>query len=469
MAWAVAAARDSQLSGDPLARAMANDMTHMLTLAQGQTSEKGSTELNLLDANDALSLYDARTPMPLRLWHLWASCSTEPGPQCADPDLEKSLIAGDPGNAFVLLVVQAVMEAAARTQMYTELAGAAAQDPCHQVATDSTAAKNSAALKTSCNDQAKRQAREDAYQGAEKKLEAVQASRRAEWLKRFDVANRYDDFAQDFKSPVLAAVKKRPLPPSWTSLSEVPSEFVGLLNAFPQHQWMAEVLSNALIGAATTISVSTLCAQTGSVTGDSTDATVAAKNAARCARLGELVLRNPKNSAASVVVVLTHLEKHPISLRAAAFATLDKRKKFDPTDLFKFDWVALREILARATSQGDVAVIPSALAWIEAQSAKLTEKTAQDLAAEADALKAQEAEIEARQKAEEQSDKAQALAAAQLAAEAATNAVSDAALTDSVDAAVSAARAAEAVESQAPAAPGSEAPGSEAPGSDAPK
>jgi hypothetical protein len=408
VAWAAAAARDSQLSGDPLARAMANDMTQVLALAQGTGPNPQSARLDLLDANDLITLYDVRAQMPLRLWHLWASCTAEPGPQCRDPELEKSLIAGDVGNAFVLLVVQGVMDSAARTQMYTELSHAAAQDPCNG-GTSKTA--GTAQAKENCGEQAQQQRRDDAYQHAEEKLQAAQSVRRAEWLKRFDVANRYDDFAQAFKAPLQAVVKKRPLPPSWTALAQVPTEYLGLLEAFPQHQWMAELLSNAVVGAATTMSVPMICAPTavasagailtGAATASAESSQVnaqtvmsldaaARKNVVRCERLAELVLRNPKNSAASAVVVLTNLQNHPMTLRMAAFGTLERRKKFEPSDLFKFDWVGLREILARASIHGDIAAIPNAFAWADAQTAKLAEKTAQDLAKEADERKALE-------------------------------------------------------------------------------
>jgi hypothetical protein len=377
LAWATASARDAQLSADPLARAMANDLSQLLSLAE-QNSAPSNSEFTLLDKNDRLALYDVRTPMPVRLWHFWAGCLREAGSQCTDPALEKSLVAGDAGNAFVLLAVRSVADNVSRGQMYTQMAQSEAGDSCIGAAAD-------LAAKPACTDQAKRAARNAAKERAAA-FEKAQTERTAEWLKRFDVATRYDDFAQDFKAPVLAMVKKRPLPPGWTALIDVPAEYAALVSGFPEEQWMAEVLSNAIVGSAVYASISAVCTRDGA--SNSSNSNTETANAApsqaieRCGRVAGMVLRNPKNSFASAVAVIEHLQTHPIQLRAKAFNAMSELKNPQLTDVFKLDWLSLRELLARAIRQGDVAAIPGVFSWLDAQAAKIADKTAADVAKE---------------------------------------------------------------------------------------
>ena len=69
--------------------------------------------------------------------------------------------------------------------------------------------------------------------------------------------------------------------------------------------------------------------------------------------------------------------------RINAFSGLATQKVVAPSILLTLDWLALRSVLNKAATQGDVAAIPDALAWAELAYAKIPDKSAEVIAAEA--------------------------------------------------------------------------------------
>ena len=105
---------------------------------------------------------------------------------------------------------------------------------------------------------------------------------------------------------------------------------------------------------------------------------------AQCARVANLILANPKNSAASAWFALRSAKDHVFAKRMNAFDGIATRKAVDPMILLTLDWLALRGVLNKAATQGDVAAIPDALAWAELAYAKIPNKPSDVIAADAE-------------------------------------------------------------------------------------
>ena len=331
--WVKDVAHDMQLSADPLARAMADIALQFM--ATDANREPGAL-IGRLTPDQIDILYSAKTSVPIRILLLQAACVYyNQEALCGDAKLAESLLADDGKNAFTVLIAESLRASAAMEAL-----------------------QNVTALNGK-----KAEYRELA--------EAQKALSSARVLKALNVASEYYDYAQAYKAPILIAVKRRPPPPE--VLASLPIEVAGLAAAFAPEEIAAEFFTNALI-----TSTESSYRQTSACALPETT-----ELKAQCARIAELILANPKNSAASAGFALSRNQEHSYMTRINAFGGIATQKAVDPSILLSLDWLALRSVLNKAATQGDVAAIPDALAWAESAYAKIPDKSADVIAAEA--------------------------------------------------------------------------------------
>jgi hypothetical protein len=370
--WVNSVAKDSELSNNKLARAMAQDVLFVSDLQQEKVKGINPKVPEPLSAEDKIDLYNANQDVQLRLWHLATSCTANSqAPHCADPLLAESFRKADPGNAFLILVASSI-----------------------------DVGFNSYGLE-----------------------EEARTLNRAKLIKALASATHYDDFAQDFKAPLLQAVKNRPLPSSWKTMMELPIEAAAIVAAFPEEQLVAQ-FPPYFISAMLTMPASMLCDQEGK-----TDKT--------CERIAMLALKKPSNSL-GFMMFLKDDAQNPLVVRAKALAVVGESKDPQAADLLKVNWMGLRSVLAIASKRGDVAAIEPAFAWAEAEVAKLPAKSPEAIAKEA----TRKAELEAMMKRESADSEARTSAAKeQVEAMKAAEAAAAKAVDEAVNAAGEAARA----------------------------
>ena len=352
--WAKDVARDMQLSADPLARAMA-DVSLQLWAAQDDAKVLSSR----LTVEQKQALYSAKTPVPVRILYLQVACfGYGHDPLCRDAKLADALIAADAKNAFTILLAESMRDS-----------------PEKQVL-DSVQGANSKA----------------ADYGMSYKSQVAKSAMRA--LPKLVASTEYYDYAQAFKAPILAAIKRRPPPPE--VFASLPIEVAALAAAFAPEEIAAEVLANAVI----------ISNQRNYRRIDACGAPKSNELKAECARIASLILANPKNSAMSAGFALSQSEDHPYSKRLSLFDNIGHHKVDDPMNLLTLDWLALRSVLNKAATQGDVAAIPDALNWAELAYAKIPNKSPEMIAAESKARAEREAKWEAQAQAQAQADSA---------------------------------------------------------------
>jgi hypothetical protein len=369
LAWVNSVAKDSELSSNKLARAMAQDALYLIDLQKKTDGANKAKMPEPLSAEDKLDLYNANQDIQLRLWHLATSCTANnQAPHCADPLLAESFRKADPGNAFLILVASSI-----------------------------DVGFNSYGLE-----------------------EEARTLNRAKLIKALASATHYDDYAQDFKAPLLKAVKDRPLPSSWKTMMELPIEAAAIVAAFPEEQLVAQ-FPPYFMSATLTMPASMLCEQEGKID-------------KACERIAVLALKKPSNSL-GFMMFLREEAQNPLVVRAKALALVGESKDPRAADLLKVDWMGLRSVLAIASKRGDVAAIEPAFAWAEAEVAKLPAKSPEAIAQEA----TRKAELEAMMKRESADSEArtgaakeqvEAMKAAEEAAKAAVKAAGAEARTD---------------------------------------
>ena len=344
LSWAKDVARDMQLSADPLARAMAD-----LSLRFWAAQENQEVLTSQLSTAQKVALYSAKTPVPERILYLLAACVGYGNQDalCGDAKLTDALTAADAKNAFTVLLAESIRDSA-ETQALERAENAEPQITDYDEFVKAQTVKSSARL-----------------------------------LPKLSASNAYYDYAQAFKTPILIAVKRRP-PPSEV-LARLPTEVSALAAAFAPEEIAAEMFVNALI--------STINANYRQISACAASQSTELK--AECARIADLILANPKNSAASAKVALNASKNHPYTKRLEAFFSGSNQKVFDPINLLKLDWLALRSVLNKAATQGDVAAIPDALAWADQAYAKIPNKSAEVIAAEAKASADEQAQWKA--------------------------------------------------------------------------
>ena len=344
LSWAKDVARDMQLSADPLARAMAD-----LSLRFWAAQEKQEILTSRLSAAQKDALYSAKTPVPVRILYLQAACIGYGNQDalCSDAKLTDALIADDSKNAFTVLLAENIRAGAEIEALERDEAEPKITD--YDEFIKAQTAKNSARL-----------------------------------LPKLIASTAYYDYAQAFKAPILIAVKRRPPPPE--VFASLPIEVSALAAAFAPEEIAAEMLANSLISATSSnYHQGRVCA-----------APQNAELKAECAKIVDLILDNPKNSAVSAGFALSQSENHPYSKRISAFGSPSSSlKAFDPINLLTLDWLALRSVLNKAATQGDIAAIPDALAWAELAYAKIPNKSAEVIAAEAKASADEQAQWKA--------------------------------------------------------------------------
>lgn len=366
--WVKDLAHDMQLSADPLARAIAEVALHVLTAAANKDT---NASMVTFTEEQKQALYSSKTAMPMRILLLQSACAGfyNQDALCSDPKLAQALIADDGKNAFTVLIAESLRANAAL-----------------QALTASTTDKG----KKSPNPQFRALALQLEKQGNAKMLQALSLS------------NEYYDYAQAFKAPILIAVKRRPPPPEM--LASLPIEISALAAAFAAEEIAAEAFANTLIiWTETNYRHASPCAL---------PETVELK--AQCTRIASLILANPKNSAASAGFALRNAEDHAFAKRINLFDGIERQKAVDPSILLTLDWLALRAVLNKAATQGDVSAIPDALAWAELAYAKIPNKSADLIAAETKAHEEQKAMWEAELARNSSTDSAQVAAAAQV-------------------------------------------------------
>jgi hypothetical protein len=335
--WAKQVALDMQLSAEPLARATAEVSLQMMA----NTSRSAPTPLTQAQIQ---ALNSSKTPIPIRLLYLYAACANySPHAVCSDEKIADALSADDAKNAFTVLSAELLYANAARDRIKK----ARAEPKGENLNTEFEALAKHEHLKI-----------------ALRTLKALSAS---------DV---FYDYAQDYKQPILLAVKRRPPPAE--AFASLPAEIAMLLAAFPPEELAAEAFVNNLI-------------IQNRRSGYSLTACLTPSNAqlkAQCARAADLILANPKNSLASAGFTLTDNPQHTYAVRTLSLFSSFAQKELEPAALLSLDWLGLRGVLSKAANQGDVAAIPDALAWAEAASAKLPNKSAAVLADEAKATAA---------------------------------------------------------------------------------
>ncbi len=338
LSWGKDVARDMQLSADPLARAMAD-----ISLRFWAAQENQEVLTTRLTAEQKGALYSAKTPVPERILYLLAACAGfgNQDALCGDAKLTDALIAADFKNAFTILLAESIRDSA-ETQ---------------------------------------------ALERTEEFLKAQAAKNSVRLLPQLLVTNTYYDYAQAFKAPILIAVKRRPPPPE--VLVSLPTEVSTLAAAFAPEEMAAEMFANAVIFSTAS-----------SYRGGGCAAPQSTELKAECVRIADLILANPKNSVLSAGLALGQSENHPYSKRISAFTSASNQKAFDPAMLLTLDWLALRTVLNKAATQGDVAAIPDALAWAELAYAKIPNKSVEVIAAEAKASAEQQAKWQAEMAAE---------------------------------------------------------------------
>ncbi len=348
-AWVGQLAQDMQLSADPLARAMAEIALQVLAAT---TSDDAKTSIGRLSADQKAALYSAKTSVPVRILLLQAACAGiyDQDALCGDPKLADALLADDGRNAFTVLIAESLRAHAAllALQAETKVNGKKSPNP--------------------------------EFRALAKAQETLASAR---VLKALSLSREYNDYAQAFKTPILIAIKRRPPPPE--VLAGLPIEVSGLVAAFAPEELAAESVANAVI----------TWTQMNYRHAGACAFPEAIELKAQCARIANLILANPKNSVVSAGFALRNLEDHAFSKRINAFDGIERQKVIDPTILLTLDWLALRTVLNKAATQGDVAAIPDALAWAELALAKIPNKPADVIAAESKARAEQEAKWQA--------------------------------------------------------------------------
>ena len=370
--WVKQLAQDMQLSANPLARTMAELALQSLAESSGDQSKSSMGRLN---EEHKRALYSAKTSVPIRILLLQAACAGHYNqePLCDDAKLVDALIADDAKNAYTVLYAESLR------------AGAATR------ALERTPTSNGAKIPDS------------KYADLAKALEFHSSAR---VLKALAVVSEYYDYAQAFKAPVLLAVKRRP--PPTEVLASFPIEVAALAAAFAPEEIAAEVVANGLIIATeSTYRQMSACALPESV-----------ELTKQCARVANLILANPKNSAASAGFALRGAKDHAFAKRMSAFHDIANQKAVDPMILLTLDWLALRSVLNKAATQGDVAAIPDALAWAELAYAKIPNKPSEVIAAELKEREAHQAKWQAERERAQSTEAAEAAAAVQAASEA---------------------------------------------------
>lgn len=344
--WAKEIAHDMQLSADPLARGMAEISLQLIAVNAGAKQIPFQ-----LTQDQKLALYSLQTPMPLRILYLHVACGgyTQDA-VCDDIKMADALIAGDSKNAFAVLLGESYRANATIT-----------------VLKNAQSASNSKKTNLELQDLIKVQ----------------KAQNETHVLQGLAASNNYYDYAQEYKAPILIAVKHRPPPPE--VLASFPIAVAGVVAAFAPEDIASEVFVNGFIAfAQTSYRLRNVCSypETAAIT-------------AQCARISELILANRKNSAVSAALAL-HLDKnHDYTKRMTVFSSIERRKVIDPTILLSIDWLALRGVLNKAVTEGDVAAIPAALNWAEMAYAKIPNRSPEAIATEAKARAKRAAESQA--------------------------------------------------------------------------
>jgi hypothetical protein len=351
--WAQSAAKDGELSNNPLTRAMAQDVlmifkAKQIAMESDEHLDIGS--LGMLSEEDEATLYDKRAPMPLRLYHLSVACGFAMVEEhCTDPALASSFRTAEPNNAFIQFVATSI-----------EIG------PMYAPNDKSNSAEVIARLK-----------------------------------RQLSVVTRYDDYSQAYKEPLLRTIKNRPLPPGWMTAMGWPAEAVAIVSAFPEEQ-IAAAAAPYMVHTSLLLSVQPFCRQD-------------AELRKLCSDAALLALKQPSNSLSFVGFVDEKID-HPLATRGKAFDAAMDKLDLDAADFFKIDWMGLKAVLATATNKGDVAAIEPAFQWAEAQVAKVPQKSAEKLAEEAARHAKWEASRKAREAAEaaknESTDTSEAGAAA---------------------------------------------------------
>ena len=346
MNWVKDVAHDMQLSADPLGRAMAEVALQVLAAAANNDAK---ASMGTLTQEQKQALYSSKTAMPMRILLLQSACAGfyNQDALCSDPKLADAFISDDGKNAFTVLIAESLRATVAMEALQSAKAVNGKKPDYRELA------------------------------------KAQQTLSSARVLQALSVTSEYYDYAQAYKAPILITVKRRPPPPE--VLASLPIEVAGLAAAFAPEEIAAEVFANALI-TSTEASYRQISA---CALPDTTELK------AQCARIANLILANPKNSAASAGFALQRNQEHPYVTRMTAFSGIATQKVMEPANLLTLDWLALRSVLHKAATQGDVAAIPDALAWAEQAYAKIPDKSAELLAIDAKEREEQKAMWEA--------------------------------------------------------------------------
>ncbi len=223
-----------------------------------------------------------------------------------------------------------------------------------------------------------------------KLVEAQRVEAEKALLRELSVGTRYDDYGLVYKERIRRILKNRPLPDSM--LARLGPQYMMVAKFFPLEDIVAWVGGNALVAGLNEAS-----SRLNVLKGDSKQATKK--------RIFELLLANPKTSAASVSM-FEPPKDHAFLKPFEQYKNLDEKKHFSPDLLLTANWLGLRPVLAKAITQGDLAALPDTIRWADAELAKVPDKSNEEIATEKAKRDAQLAKYTAQREAYTKADAA---------------------------------------------------------------
>jgi hypothetical protein len=370
-AWAKPVLGELATSGNDVDRALGYGLQLLLAAAEmdAKAGPSGVTGRSALaDLQQAQSerirqeVLSARTSVPAKMLYLKILCSPQlqanARSDCADVLALDPFKNADANNAYLIIYKLSLQADAQKAQRYEK---AREQNSLEQFKTEA-GRKALDKLRTA---------------------QSAEASKNA--IKALSVGTRFDDYGLIYKERVRRLLKARPLPDA--VLQRLGPQFLMIAKFFPQEDMVAWIAGSGLV---------VVLAEGSSVfrllEGDARQAT--------SKRLFELAIANPQTSATSLEM-FNPPQDHAFVKSFQKYKSIDKKKNFSVDLLLSVNWTGFRPVLAKAISRGDLAALPDAMRWVDAELDKVPNKTDIEVAAEKTAQGARQAQYQARQDAYE--------------------------------------------------------------------
>ena len=382
LAWAMPLARELSSSDHDVDRAIGFSVHKLLDvmgslLSDAEDRPSASKIVTAFDDTAMSELMAPRTSAAAKLLYLGVICSLPETSACDQVLALNPMQNSEANNAFAVIALSGYRSLSMHRTWQQEHTAQIRDQPGHQA------------------EKARASAQIEKAEAQKKKL--------IDQFKRdLSVALRWDDFGLIYKERMRRALKRHPLPDAL--LARMGSKFFTVVKLLPQEDF------GALIGGNLAVWLSS-----SSMTG--AEATLGDQKASM-QRVAHMIINNPQSSMVSVSLASKIVKDHPTIKRLNGFGNFDRAKVMSPDLLMRTDWVALRPMLVKANTQGDVAALNDVFAWADAQIAKIPNKSADQIAREEAEHKAEQTRAQAQVQAQSK-DQAAAVQAANVASKAA--------------------------------------------------